>query len=103
MKKAWQTLCHAFFMLMSLTEALIFNFWCLCRCQERLFSLFGAYVVDRSAYFCFLVFMSLTGAIIFAFWCLCHCQERLFLLFGVYVVVRSDYFQFFVLHTLYLT
>ena len=62
---------------------------------------FRAYVVDRSAYFCFLVFMSLTEAIIFSFWCLCRCQERLFLLFGAYVVVRSAYFCFLVLHTLY--
>ena len=67
MKKAWQTLCHAFFMLMSLTEALIFAFWCLCRCQKHLFSLFGAYVVDKSDYFQFLVLMSLSGALIFAF------------------------------------
>ena len=67
MKKAWQTLCHAFFMLMSLTEALIFAFWCLCRCQKRLFLFFGAYVVDRSDYFQFFVLMSLTEAIIFAF------------------------------------
>ena len=34
--------------------------------------LFYAYVVVRSAYFCFLVFMSLTEALIFAFWCLCR-------------------------------
>ena len=72
MKKAWQTLCHAFFMFMSLTEAIIFAFWCLCRCQKQLFSLFGTYVVDRNDYFHFLVLMSLTEAIIFAFWCLCR-------------------------------
>ena len=64
-----------FLVFMSLTEAIIFNFWCLCRCQKRLFSIFGVYVVDRSAYFQFLVFMSLSEAIIFAFWCLCRCQE----------------------------
>ena len=62
-----------FLVLMSLSEALIFAFWCLCRCQERLFSLFSVYVVDRSAYFCFLVFMSLTEAIIFNFWCYIRC------------------------------
>ena len=61
---------------------------------------FRAYVVNRSAYFCFLVLMSLTEAFIFAFWCLCRCQERLFLLFGAYVVVRSDYFCFLVLMSL---
>ena len=61
-----------FFVLMSLTEAIIFAFWCLCRCQKRLFSLFGVYVVDRNAYFQFLVLMSLTEALIFSFWCLCH-------------------------------
>ena len=61
-----------FLELMSLTEVLIFAFWCLCRCQERLFFLFGAYVVDRSDYFLFLVLMSLTEALIFAFWCLCR-------------------------------
>ena len=36
---------------MSLTETPIFNFSCLCRWQKRLFSLFRAYVVDRSDYF----------------------------------------------------
>ena len=40
-------------MLMSLTEALIFIFPCLCRWQKRLFSFFCAYVVDRSVYFHF--------------------------------------------------
>ena len=38
---------------MSLTEALIFIFLCLCRWQKRLFSFFRAYVVDRSVYFHF--------------------------------------------------
>ena len=33
---------------MSLSEALIFFFSCLCRCQKRFFSSFRAYVVDRS-------------------------------------------------------
>ena len=33
---------------MSLSEASIFFFSCLCRCQKRLFSPFCAYVVDRS-------------------------------------------------------
>ena len=33
---------------MSLSEAIIFFFSCLCRCQKRLFSPFRAYVVDRS-------------------------------------------------------
>ena len=61
---------------------------------------FRAYVVDRSAYFCFLVFMSLTEAIIFSFWCLCRWQKRLFSLFGAYVVDRSDYFLFLVLMSL---
>ena len=36
---------------MSLTEAIIFSFSRLCRWQKRLFSLFHAYVVDRSDYF----------------------------------------------------
>ena len=61
-----------FLVFMSLTETLIFTFWCLCRCQKRLFSLFGAYVVVRSDYFCFLVLMSLSETIIFTFWCLCR-------------------------------
>ena len=62
-----------FFVLMSLTEAIIFAFWCLCRCQKRLFLIFGAYVIDRSDYFCFLVLMSLTEAIIFNFLCYIRC------------------------------
>ena len=36
---------------MSLTETIIFSFSRLCRWQKRLFSLFRAYVVDRSDYF----------------------------------------------------
>ena len=36
---------------MSLTETIISSFSCLCRWQKRLFSLFHAYVVDRSNYF----------------------------------------------------
>ena len=36
---------------MSLTETIIFSFSCLCLWQKRLFSIFRAYVVDRSDYF----------------------------------------------------
>ena len=46
-----------FLVLMSLTEAIIFAFWCLCRCQKQLFSIFGVYVVDRSNYFQFLCYI----------------------------------------------
>ena len=52
-------------MLMSLTEAIIFSFLRLCRWQKRLFSLFHAYVFDRSDYFQFFALMSSTEAIIF--------------------------------------
>ena len=62
-----------FFVFMSLSEAIIFNFLCLCRCQKRLFLFFGAYVVVRSDYFCFFVLMSLTEAIIFNFLCYIRC------------------------------
>ena len=82
-------------MLMSLTEAFIFIFSCLCRWQKRLFSFFCAYVVDRSAYFHFSVLMSLTEALIFSFSCLCRWQKRLFSFFCAYVVDRSVYFHFF--------
>ena len=74
---------------MSLTEAPIFFFSCLCRWQKRLFSLFRAYVVVRSVYFLHFVLMSLTEAIIFFILCLCRWQERLFSSFCVYVVDRS--------------
>ena len=87
-------------MLMSLTEAIIFSFSCLCRWQKRLFSFFCAYVVDRSAYFHFFVLMSLTEAIIFIFSCLCRWQKRLFSFFRAYVVDRSAYFHFFMLMSL---
>ena len=79
---------------MSLTETIIFSFSCLCRWQKRLFSLFHAYVVDRSDYFLFFMLMSLTETFIFSFSCLCRWQKRLFSLFHAYVVDRSDYFLF---------
>jgi len=63
-------------MLMSLTEAIIFSILCLCRCQKLLFSLFRAYVVDRSDYFLHFVLMSLAGAIIFFISCLCRWQKH---------------------------
>ena len=50
---------------MSLTETIIFSFSCLCRWQKHLFSLFRAYVVDRSDYFLFFTLMSLTETLIF--------------------------------------
>ena len=87
-------------MLMSLIEAFIFIFPCLCRWQKRLFSFFRAYVVDRSAYFLFFVLMSLTEALIFIFPCLCRWQKCLFSFFRAYVVDRSDYFLFFMLMSL---
>ena len=80
---------------MSLTEAIIFFFSCLCRCQKRLFSSFCAYVVDRSDYFLHFVLMSLSEASIFFISRLCRCQKRLFSSFCAYVVDRSDYFLHF--------
>ena len=74
---------------MSLSEAPIFFFSCLCRCQKRLFSSFRAYVVVRSIYFLHFAFMSLTEALFFFISRLCRCQKRLFSLFRVYVVDRS--------------
>ena len=85
---------------MSLSETPIFSFSRLCRRQKRLFSLFRAYVVDRSDYFLFFALMSLTETIIFSFSCLCRWQKRLFSLFRAYVVDRNDYFLFFMLMTL---
>ena len=85
---------------MSLSEAPIFFFSRLCRCQKRLFSSFCAYVVDRSDYFLHFAFMSLSEASIFFFSCLCRWQKRLFSSFRAYVVVRNDYFLFFVLMSL---
>ena len=80
---------------MSLSEAPIFFFSRLCRCQKRLFSSFCAYVVDRSDYFLHFAFMSLTEAIIFFILCLCRWQKRLFSSFRVYVVDRSAFFLHF--------
>ena len=80
---------------MSLSEAPIFFFSCLCRWQKRLFSPFCAYVVVRSDYFLFFMLMSLTKAIIFFFSCLCRWQKRFFSSFRIYVVDRSDYFLHF--------
>ena len=94
---------------MSLTEASIFFFSCLCRWQKRLFSSFCAYVVDRSinflffhayvvvrsVYFLHFVLMSLTEAIIFFILRLCRWQKRLFSSFCAYVVDRSAYFLHF--------
>ena len=57
-------------MLMSLSEASIFFFSCLCRWQKRLFSSFRVYVVVRSDYFLHFVFMSLTEALAKLFFCL---------------------------------
>ena len=74
---------------MSLSEAPIFFFSCLCRCQKRLFSSFRAYVVVRSTNFLFFVLMSLTEAFIFFISRLCRCQKRLFSPFHAYVVDRS--------------
>ena len=74
---------------MSLSEAPIFFFLCLCRWQKRLFSSFHVYVVDRSDYFLHFVFMSLTEAIIFSISRLCRWQKRLFSSFHAYVVDRS--------------
>jgi len=61
---------------MSLTEAIIFSFSCLCRWQKHLFSLFHAYVVDRNTYFLFFALMSLTEAIIFNFWPFWNVQKH---------------------------
>ena len=63
---------------MSLTETIIFSFLRLCRWQKPLFSIFHAYVVDRSDYFLFFALMSLTETIIFSFSRLCRWQKRLF-------------------------
>ena len=80
---------------MSLSEASIFFFSCLCRCQKRLFSSFCAYVVVRSDYFLHFVLMSLTEAIIFFISHLCRWQKRLFSSFRVYVVDRNAFFLHF--------
>ena len=80
---------------MSLSEAPIFSFSRLCRCQKHQFSFFHAYVVDRSDYFLHFVLMSLSEAPIFFFSCLCRWQKRLFSSFRVYVVDRSVYFLHF--------
>ena len=82
-----------FFMFMSLTEALFFSIWCLCRWQKHFFSPFGVYVVDRSTFFLHLVFMSLSEALFFSIWCLCHCQKHFFSPFSVYFIVRSTFFS----------
>ena len=74
---------------MSLSEAIIFFFSCLCHCQKHQFSFFYAYVVVRSDYFLHFAFMSLTEAIIFFILCLCRCQKQLFSFFHAYVVDRS--------------
>jgi len=74
---------------MSLSEASIFFFSCLCRCQKQLFSFFHVYVVDRSNYFLHFALMSLTEAIIFFISRLCRWQKRLFSSFRAYVVDRS--------------
>ena len=65
-----------FFVLMSLTEAIIFFFSCLCHWQKRFFSSFCAYVVDRSAFFLHFALMSLTEAFIFFISCLCRWQKH---------------------------
>ena len=80
---------------MSLSEASIFFFSCLCRCQKRLFSPFCAYVVDRSDYFLHFVLMSLTEALFFFISCLCRWQKHQFSFFHAYVVDRSVYFLHF--------
>ena len=74
---------------MSLSEASIFFFSCLCRWQKRLFSFFHAYVVDRSDYFLHFALMLLTEAIIFSILRLCRWQKRFFSSFRAYVVDRS--------------
>ena len=74
---------------MSLSEASIFFFSCLCRWQKRLFSPFCVYVVDRSDYFLHFAFMSLTEALFFFISRLCRWQKRLFSSFCAYVVDRS--------------
>ena len=82
-------------MLMSLSEAPIFFFSCLCHCQKHQFSFFHAYVVVRSTNFLYSVLMSLSETIIFSFSRLCRWQKRLFSSFRVYVVDRSVYFLHF--------
>ena len=74
---------------MSLTEAIIFSFSCLCRWQKHLFSLFHAYVVDKSNYFLFFMLMSLTETPIFSFSCLCRWQKRLFFSFSSFWNVQK--------------
>ena len=85
---------------MSLSEASIFFFSCLCRWQKHQFSFFHAYVVDRSNYFLFFMLMSLSEVIIFFFSCLCRCQKHQFSFFHAYVVDKSDYFLHFMLMSL---